>query len=286
MNKGRSGPNCCPHRALSRSAFPTTPRASTSPHARRMRLTARLLQSGNSSAELAKTAAKLVHPATVARINPFQRPIPAWLRNFQTFQPTRLILVPRDIFASTVRLDIMHRVVHWYRASLRAGTASSKHRSDVRGSTRKIRKQKGTGRARAGSSRAPHRRGGASCFGPKPRSYYYTLPKGILRLGLRSALSAKFKDGRLTFISTASLALPSHKTQELNRMVQGMRAKKITILDAGIPPRNLELASRVLKTVNIINIRKVPLNAYHVLNSHLILVTERARDHLTETLAY
>lgn len=100
-------------------------------------------------------------PALIPRQNPFLHPgLEAWRRDFKTAEPIDLISLSRRIFESPLRTDLMHRVVRWHRNGLRAGTASSKARGEVAGSSRKIRPQKGTGAARAGSNRAPHRRGG------------------------------------------------------------------------------------------------------------------------------
>lgn len=230
------------------------------------------------------------HPALVLRRNPFLEPIPAWLRDFKTFQPISLIKVSSKVFNAPIRIDIMHRVVHWYRAGLRAGTASTKHRSDVRGSTRKLYRQKGTGRARAGSSRAPHRRGGATCFGPKPRDWSYTLPEKLRNLGLRSALTAKFKQGELSFVSNASLALPSHKTKLLASMVSNVPSQRLLLLHAGEAKENLERAARNIKRhITIMDVCKEPVNVYHLLKRHFIVMTESARkryETLFERLPY
>lgn len=231
-----------------------------------------------------------MHPSLVPRRNPFLEPIPAWLRDFKTFQPISIIKVSSKVFNAPIRIDIMHRVVHWYRAGLRAGTASTKHRSDVRGSTRKLYRQKGTGRARAGSSRAPHRRGGATCFGPKPRDWSYTLPEKLRNLGLRSALTAKFRQGELSFVSDASLSLPNHKTKFLASMVSNVPSQRLLLLHAGEAKENLERAARNIRShITIMDVCKEPVNVYHLLKKQFIVMTESAKkryEALFEGLPY
>jgi large subunit ribosomal protein L4 len=184
------------------------------------------------------------------------------------------------IFNAPIRVDIMHRVVHWHLAGLRAGTASTKHRSDVRGSTRKIYQQKGLGRARAGSIRANQRRGGARCFGPKPRKFYYTLPEKVRNLGLRSALSTKFSQGQLSFVSDASINLDSHKTGCLAEIIVKIPAKRILLIDSVPPNKNLMLAARSLNnSIVLMNVGTDKINVYHVLKSQFVLLTDRARQY-------
>jgi large subunit ribosomal protein L4 len=106
---------------------------------------------------------------------------------------------------------VLHEVVTWQLAKRRRGTAATKTRGQVRGSTRKMYPQKGTGRARHGSAKAPIFVGGGIAFGPQPRSYDYTLPKKVRRLGLDMALSARAKEGKLTLVDGFNL---SGKTKE------------------------------------------------------------------------
>ncbi|MCK5438085.1 MAG: 50S ribosomal protein L4 [Desulfobulbaceae bacterium] len=105
-----------------------------------------------------------------------------------------------SLFGVTVNSHILHDVVRMQLANRRAGTACTKTRSEIRGSSAKPWRQKGTGRARAGSRRSPLWRGGGTVFGPKPRSYAYKLPKKVRKLGLRMALSSRFGDGLMTVL--------------------------------------------------------------------------------------
>lgn len=231
-----------------------------------------------SSIRITTNAPNLVHPSVVKRVNPFAEPIPVWLRDFKTFKPLSIIMASSKVFRTPVRIDIMHRIVHWHLASQRSGTASTKHRSDVRGSTRKLYRQKGTGRARAGSSRAPHRRGGATCFGPKPRKYSYTLPKKIRDLGLRSALSTKFGQGQLTFVTDDSIQLDSCKTRQLALITSRFPSRKALLIDAHPMSKTFELASRALKD-SIVHMRATnsELNAFHLLKYKYVIMTTSAK---------
>ena len=107
------------------------------------------------------------------------------------------------VFAAPVRGDILARMVNWQRAKRRAGTHNTKGISEVRGTTAKPYKQKGTGRARHGSRRSPQWRGGSVTFGPKPRSHAHKLPKKVRRMALRAALSSKREEGRLIVLDAA-----------------------------------------------------------------------------------
>lgn len=173
----------------------------------------------------------------------------------------------------------MHRVVVWHRAGLRQGTASSKARGEVAGSSAKIRPQKGTGKARAGSSRAPQRRGGGRCFGPKPRDHSFSLSPRIRALGLRSALSAKYAQGQLTFVQEESLALPTRKTSALASILQLIPShrKKLLLLDSQPIPDSLRLASQSLSgQFKFMNVAEEKVNVYHVLDCSYLVMTPRA----------
>jgi len=114
--------------------------------------------------------------------------------------------LPGDVFAVPVRLDVLHRVVRWQMAARQQGTHKAKDRSEVSGGGRKPWRQKGTGRARQGSTRAPQWRGGGAAHGPVPRSHAHRLPKKVRRLGLKCALSAKAAEGRLLLVDTLNPA--------------------------------------------------------------------------------
>src|SRR5499425_3618047 len=111
--------------------------------------------------------------------------------------PAGEIELDEEVFGLPVRQDILARVVNWQLAKRRAGTHKTKGISDIAGTTKKPYSQKGTGNARQGSLRSPQFRGGATIFGPVPRSHAHDLPKKVRKLALKNALSAKHKDGKL-----------------------------------------------------------------------------------------
>ena len=116
--------------------------------------------------------------------------------------------LPDEVFGLTPHTAVMHEVLLAQLAAARSGTHSTKTRGDVAGSTRKIYRQKGTGRARHGSRKAPIFRGGGVTFGPKPRDYTQDTPRKVRRLAVRSALSAKAKDGRVVVVEPLQLDVP------------------------------------------------------------------------------
>ena len=129
-------------------------------------------------------------------------------------------------------------------ANRRAGSANTKTRGEVAGSTIKIRRQKGLGRSRQGAIRAPHHRHGGIAFGPKPRSFKQALPKRIRRLAIRSALSAKVEDGDIRVVQGLNLEAP--RTRVVKDMLESMNFHRGALLVTGAPDRNLLLSARNL----------------------------------------
>jgi large subunit ribosomal protein L4 len=114
-----------------------------------------------------------------------------------------------DVFGQPVRADILHQVVRWQLAKRLQGTHKSKTRGEIKATTRKMYKQKGTGRARHGAATATQFRGGGKSFGPKPRDHAHSLPKKVRRLGLKVALSSKLADGKLVPLRTTRFRTPT-----------------------------------------------------------------------------
>ena len=172
-----------------------------------------------------------------------------------------------EIFAATPRPDIMARVVHWQQAKRRAGTHRTKGMGEVRGTTKKPYKQKGTGNARQGSLRAPQFRGGGVVHGPVVRSHGYDLPKKVRRLGLISALSQKRADGKLVVLDAAAGAT---KTRDLAKTLAALGWKSALIVDQTVDQGFLR-ASR-----NIIGFDVLPTvgaNVYDILRHDVLAVT-------------
>jgi large subunit ribosomal protein L4 len=184
------------------------------------------------------------------------------------------------VFGAEVNRDLLHEASRWYLAGLRSGTAKTKDKSEVSGAGRKLWRQKGTGRARVGSIRSPLWRHGGTVHGPKPRSYAYALPKKMLLGALRSALSAKLAEQKLTIIDAWSLE--THKTKALRLALEKLNADKTALLVAYGENRNLELASRNMQGVKL-SASNV-LQPYDVLRHDRLVVSKDAAARLIRTL--
>jgi large subunit ribosomal protein L4 len=156
------------------------------------------------------------------------------------------------------------------RANQRAGTANTKTRGEVQGSTRKIRMQKYTGRARQGGIRAPHHVGGGVVFGPRQRSYAKDLPKKMRRLAIRSALSGKVADGQLVLID--QLAFEAPKTKEMIRILKNVGIERSALVVTGGPDRMVQASARNLQKTKVLP--AAYLNVVDMLNYNKILITE------------
>jgi len=154
------------------------------------------------------------------------------------------------VFAAKVNPHLLHEASRWYLASQRAGTHATKVRSEVQGSGKKLWRQKGTGRARMGSIRSPIWRKGGTVHGPHPRDYSYRLPHKVLLGALRSALSAKFAEQKLTVVDAWSLE--THKTKALRATLDKLNGDRTILLVDNGTNRNLELASRNLEGVKLV----------------------------------
>ena len=189
--------------------------------------------------------------------------------------------LPDEVFAAEVNEALLYEAVRHYTAGLRRGTAKTKTRHEVAGSGKKLWKQKGTGRARMGSIRSPLWRHGGTTHGPQPKSYAYSLPKKMSLGALRSALSAKLRDGELAVISSFDLA--DHKTKNLRATLDKLEAtKKVLIVDNG-ENRNLALSTRNLEGVELLPSRDV--SVYHLLNAKRVLISRAAAEKLSQALS-
>ena len=192
---------------------------------------------------------------------------------------TGKIALLNEVFAVQVRPGILHSAVINYLSSQRKGTASTRTRAEVRGGGRKPWRQKGTGRARAGSIRSPIWVGGGVIFGPKPRNYSYSIPKKIKRLVIKGALSSKVKNGE--FIVLDELKLTQPKTKELAKILQGFKVQKPLLLvdeDEDIIRR----AARNLPNLSISS--PLQVNTYDILNCDKIITTKDALINIQERL--
>jgi len=184
------------------------------------------------------------------------------------------------VFGAKVNAHLLHEASRWYLAGLRSGTHKTKDKSEVSGAGRKLWRQKGTGRARVGSIRSPLWRHGGTVHGPKPRDYSYALPKRQLLGALRSALSAKLADQKLTVVD--GWQLETHKTQSLLESLEKLNFTKSALLVAHGENRNLQLASRNLEGVKL----SAPnaLQAYDVLKHDRLLLSKDAVLRLVRSL--
>jgi large subunit ribosomal protein L4 len=184
------------------------------------------------------------------------------------------------VFAAPVRRDILHRVVTWQLAKRRAGTHKTKGRSEIAGSTAKMYRQKGTGRARHGNKRANIFRGGGRAFGPTPRDHGHDLNKKVRRMGLRAALSAKLAAGELIVLDAATLAEP--KTKLMGEVLTKLGLGSALFVVAGEPERNFALASRNLPTIDLLP--QEGANVYDILRRDVLVLTQDAAKLLEERL--
>lgn len=185
-----------------------------------------------------------------------------------------------DIFGKEVNQDIIHQAVVMYQASFRQGTASTKDRSEVSGGGKKPYRQKGTGRARQGSTRAPQFIGGGIVFGPRPRDFGYTLPKKIRRAALRESLNAKYQSGQLVFIE--ELTDKFEKTKDFAAVLKALNltGKTLALLEGS--DSSIGLASRNIPRFEIL--RSEDTTAYDVMRHKHLLLTKTAFNILLDRI--
>ncbi|BFU96008.1 MAG: 50S ribosomal subunit protein L4 [Nitrospira sp.] len=189
--------------------------------------------------------------------------------------------LPAEVFGCQPHAALVHEAVVMQRACERQGTASTLRRGEVSGSGKKPWKQKHTGRARAGSLRSPVWRHGGSVFGPKPRSYAFSMPKKKYRAALQSALSAKVAGGQVVVMSDLSLAQPKTKllAKTLGQFGNGVHI----LIVAGEGHTGLVQAARNLPTVAVVAPDR--LNVYDVVRAGTIVIPERELARVKEVWA-
>jgi len=186
------------------------------------------------------------------------------------------------VFAAPVNESLLYESVRHHLAGIRRGTAKTKVRREVAGSGKKLWRQKGTGRARMGSVRSPLWRHGGTTHGPVPRDYSYRLNKKVVQGALRSALTAKLRDGELKVVSAWTLG--DHKTKSMASVLEAFKADRTVLLVNTIEPnRNLELGSRNLPGVKLVATKDV--TTYDLLSHKLVVISEAAAKKLSEALA-
>jgi large subunit ribosomal protein L4 len=185
------------------------------------------------------------------------------------------------VFAAPVNEALLYEAVRHHLAGVRRGTAKTKTRHEVAGSGKKLWKQKGTGRARMGSIRSPLWRHGGTTHGPQPRDYSYKLPKKMQLGALRSALSAKLRDGELRVVREFSIGEP--KTKVMRQTLNALEIARTVLVVDNADNRNLQLSSRNLEGVKLVASRDV--NVYDLLQHNQVLLSETAARKLSEALA-
>jgi len=193
------------------------------------------------------------------------------------------VSLPAEVFDGTVNMPVMHQVVKAYLANQRQGTASTKTRGLVTGGNQKPWKQKGTGRARQGSTRAPNWPGGGTVFGPHgDRNYTEDVPRKVKALARRSAFNARANEGAIMVIDAFNYTEP--RTKAVQALVQrlGVGAQKVLILTDGVK-QNVHLSGRNLPNVHVLPYSDA--SAYHVLWSDVVLIEATAIGHTLAPIA-
>lgn len=194
-------------------------------------------------------------------------------------QTGKTVSLPDDVFGITPNDHAIYLEIKRYMASQRQGTHKSKERSEIVGSTRKLKKQKGTGTARAGSIKSPIFKGGGRVFGPKPRDYSFKINKKVKRLARRSALTYKLNESNLTVLENFSFTKP--QTKEYRQLLEGLKLdNKKTLLVLPEADKNLFLSSRNLPKAKVVVVDL--LNTYDILNAEKLLICEGAVAHFSK----
>jgi large subunit ribosomal protein L4 len=193
-------------------------------------------------------------------------------------KPVGKVELPSDIFGAKVKKGVLHEVVRNYLANQRQGTAVTKTKGKVRGGGAKPYKQKGTGRARAGSIRSPLWRGGGTVFGPLQRDYSYKLPKKVKWAALSSALTAKFLDGEVIVIDDLSITAP--KTKILAELLERLGLKNNVLIIVAERDKVLELAARNIPKVDVAKVNE--LHVYSILVHKKLLMIKDAVKRMEE----
>ncbi|WP_010519398.1 50S ribosomal protein L4 [Croceivirga radicis] len=193
----------------------------------------------------------------------------------------RKVELSDEVFAIEPNEHAIYLDVKQYLAHQRQGTHKAKERAEIAGSTRKLKKQKGTGTARAGSIKSPVFRGGGRIFGPRPRNYAQKLNKGVKRLARRSALSLKTKENALFIVEDFQMEAPKTKDYVSFLTSLGIQDKKSLVVLSG-ENKNLYLSSRNLKGTEVVTASE--LNTYKILNAKNVVLLEGSLEGIQENL--
>lgn len=189
--------------------------------------------------------------------------------------------VKDEVFSVPVRADIIHAGCVRYLSNKRRGTSSTKTRAEVSGGGRKPWKQKGTGRARAGSIRSPLWKGGGITFGPKPRDYEKLMPQKVRRLAIKSALSSRFSSNKIVFLDSIKLTAPS--TKDFIDMLKKLKVQDKALVIVKEKDAFLEKSAGNLKKVKIITANRI--NPYDIISADTIILTKDSVKFIEEVLS-
>lgn len=191
------------------------------------------------------------------------------------------IELAETVFGITPNTHVLHEAVVMQLASLRRGTHDTKGRSEVRGGGRKPWRQKGTGRARQGSIRAPQWVGGGTVFGPTPRSYAYKLPKKVRRLALKSALSSKVNANEIIVLDALNLDAP--KTKEMVKILSNLKVGKKALIVSLDADQNIALSARNIPGVKVVD--ATGINVLDLIHHDALVITKDAVAKVEEVFA-
>jgi large subunit ribosomal protein L4 len=194
----------------------------------------------------------------------------------------RKVKLSDSVFGIEPNKHAVYLDVKQYLANQRQGTHKAKERAEVAGSTRKIKKQKGTGTARAGSAKNPLFKGGGTVFGPRPRSYSFKLNKGLKRLARKSAFSLKAKESNLVVVEDFTFDTPNTKNFLAVLSALGLENKK-SLFVLGDSNKNVYLSSRNLKASNVVTSSE--LSTYDILNANNLVLLEGSLEGIEDNLS-
>lgn len=201
--------------------------------------------------------------------------------NIEGQKTGRTVELPKEVFGLDPNEHVVYLAVKQFRANQRQGTHKTKERGEIAGSTRKIKRQKGTGTARAGSIKNPLFRGGGRIFGPRPRNYRIKLNKKVARLARKAVLSSKLNDNKIMVVEDFSFDAP--KTKEFLNILKGFELEnEKTLLITSDYERELYLSSRNLPKSTVMAAKD--LNTYEVLNANTLILSEGSIKKIKETL--
>jgi large subunit ribosomal protein L4 len=202
--------------------------------------------------------------------------------NFNGKDTGRKVQLSDSVFAIEPNNHAVYLDVKQYLANQRQGTHKAKERAEVAGSTRKIKKQKGTGTARAGSAKNPLFKGGGTVFGPRPRSYSFKLNKSLKRLARKSAFSIKAKESNIIVLEDFDFETPNTKNFINVLKALGLENKK-SLFVLGDSNKNVYLSSRNLKASNVVSSSE--LSTYTILNTNTLVLLEGSLEVIEENLS-